>query len=173
MTVLFKERWCIYFFDNIMKLQQKGNRENYVVINCLEGDAVCMNDKGRGIDQFPGGLTVQHGYPKDLMEAAGSSVASVTTTVIDVSFDNKVEKLKVLKLLSSRFTSAVPSVSNSNSIQSLSELSASTAVATRPSFLLQDIDSLQMVKDAIDVKALHLLTTCVTDECNEKAIKGR
>ena len=115
---------------------------------------------------------MQHGYPKDLMEAAGSSVASITT-VIDVSFDSKVEKLKVLKLLSSRFTSAVPSNSNSNSIQSLSEVSASTAVATRPSFLLQDIDPLQMVKDVIDAKALHLLTTCVTYECNEKAIEGK
>ena len=38
-----KEWWCIYFFDKIMKLQQKGNRKNYVVINCLDGDAVCMN----------------------------------------------------------------------------------------------------------------------------------
>ena len=156
MTVLFKERWCIYFFDNIMKLQQKGNRENYVVINCLDGDAVCMNDKGRGIDQFPGGLTVQHGYPKDLMEAAGSSVASVTTTVIDVSFDNKAAKLEVLRQLGSRFTNTVPSNSNSNSIQSLREVSATTAVAPRSSFLLHNIDPNGMVKNAIDARASHL-----------------
>ena len=156
MTVLFKERWCIYFFDNIMKLQQKGNRENYVVINCLDGDAVCMNDKGRGIDQFPGGLTVQHGYPKDLMEAAGSSVASVTTTVIDVSFDNKAAKLEVLRQLGSRFTNTVPSNSNSNSIQSLREVSATTAVALRSSFLLHNIDPNGMVKNAIDARASHL-----------------
>ena len=36
------ERWCIYFFDKIMKLQQKGNPDNYVVINCLDGDAVSL-----------------------------------------------------------------------------------------------------------------------------------
>ena len=83
-----KERWCFNFIDKKMKLQQKGNRDNYVVINCLDGDAVCMNNRGRGIDQYPGGMTMQHGCPKELMEAAGL-VASITI-VIDVSFDNKV-----------------------------------------------------------------------------------
>ena len=39
-----KELWCIYFFDKKMKLQQKGNHNNYVVINCLDGDAVSLYD---------------------------------------------------------------------------------------------------------------------------------
>ena len=52
------EQWCIYFFDKKMKLQQKGNRNNYVVIDFLDEDAVCMNNSGRGIDQYPGGVTV-------------------------------------------------------------------------------------------------------------------
>ena len=87
-----KERWCIYFFDKIMKLQQKGNPDNYVVINCSDGDAVCMNDKGRRIDQFPGGVTVQHGCPKGLMKRMGSELS--ITTVIDVSFHGEVENVR-------------------------------------------------------------------------------
>ena len=139
-----------------MKLQQKGNPDNYVVINCSDGDAFCMNDKGRGIDQFPGGVTVQHGCPKNLMKSAGS-VASITI-VIDVSFSNKDAKLKVLGQLFSWFASAVPSYSNLNSIQSLA--AATTAVATQPSFLLDDIDPDGIVKDVIDTKAALLLSTC-------------
>ena len=163
------ERWCIYFFDKIMKLQQKGNPDNYVVINCSDGDAFCMNDKGRGIDQFPGGVTVQHGCPKNLMKSAGS-VASITI-VIDVSFSNKDAKLKVLGQLFSWFASAVPSYSNLNSIQSLA--AATTAVATQPSFLLDDIDPDGIVKDVIDTKAALLLSTCSRYECNKKAVKGK
>ena len=88
-----------------------------------------MNNKGRGIDQFPGGVTVQHGCPKDLMEGVGS-YASITI-VIDLSFDNdEVAKNTVLKQLFSRFASAVPSDSNSNSIQSLKEVAATTASST-------------------------------------------
>ena len=132
---------------------------------------VCMNDRGRGIDHFPGGVTVQHGCPKKLMEGVGSYTS--ITIVVDVSFEDEVEKLNVLKQLFSRFASAVPSDSNSNSIQSLSEVIASTAVATRPSFLLDDIDPDGIVKDAIDTKASLLLTTCVKCNCNEKAVKGK
>ena len=87
-TALRNDGVSTFLFDKIMKLQQKGNRNNYVVIDCLDGDAVCMNNRGRGIDQYPGGMTMQHGCPKELMEAAGL-VASITI-VIDVSFDNKV-----------------------------------------------------------------------------------
>ena len=164
------ERWCIYFFDKIMKLQQKGNRYNYVVINCSDGDAVCMNDRGRGIDQYPGGVTVQHGCPRGLMEGVGSEVS--ITIVVDVSFEDEDAKLKALGQLFSRFASAVPSDSNLNSIQSLSEVIASTAVATRPSFLLDDIDPDGIVKDAIDAKAALLLSTCARYECNEK-VEGK
>ena len=63
-----------------MKLQQKGNSDNHVVFNFNHGDAVCMNNRGRGIDQFPGGVTVQHGCPKDLMEGVGS-YASITIVI--------------------------------------------------------------------------------------------
>ena len=45
-------------------------------------------NRGRDIDQYPGRVKVQHGCPKELIEAAGV-VASITI-VIDVSFDNKV-----------------------------------------------------------------------------------
>ena len=48
-----EERWCIYFFDKKMKLQQKGNHDNYVVIDFLDEDAVCMNNSGRGIINIP------------------------------------------------------------------------------------------------------------------------
>ena len=48
---------------------------------------VCMNNRGRGIDQYPGGAIVQHGCPKKLMEAAG--LVALITIVIDFSFDNK------------------------------------------------------------------------------------
>ena len=71
-----------------------------------------MNHRGRGIDEYADGVIVQHGCPKELMEAAGSSIASITI-VIDVSFDNKAGKIEVLEQLRSRFTSAVPSDSNS------------------------------------------------------------
>ena len=155
-----------------MKLQQKENRDNYVVINCSDGDAFCMNDKGRGIDHFPGGVTVQHGCPKNLMEGVGS-YASITI-VIDLSFEDEDAKLKALGQLFSRFASAVPSYSDLNSIQSLKEVAAATtAVATRPSFLLDNIDLDGIVKNAIDAKASLLLTTCVTFNCNEKAIEGK
>ena len=167
------ERWCIYFFDKIIKLQQKGNRDNYVVINCVDGDAVCMNNRGRGIDQFPGGVTVQHGCPKNLMEGVGSKLS--ITIVVDVSFDNdKAAKNTVLKQLFSRFASAVPSKSNSNSIQLPKEVTATKVAATRSSsFLLQDVDPHGIVKKAIDDKAALLLSTCAIYDCNEKAIKGK
>ena len=54
----------------------------------MEMQLVCMINRGRNIDQYPGGVKVQHGCPKELIEAAGL-VASITI-VIDVSFDNKV-----------------------------------------------------------------------------------
>ena len=131
-----------------------------------------MNNRGRGIDQYPaGGVTVQHGCPKNLMAGVGSYTS--ITIVIDVSFHDKAAKSTVLKQLFSRFASAVPSDSNSNSIQSLSEVIASTAVATRPSFLLDDIDPDGIVKDVIDTKAALLLSTCSRYECNKKAVKGK
>ena len=95
------------------------------MIDCLDGDAVCMNNRGRGIVQYPGGVIVHHGCPKKLMGAAGSK-ASITI-VVEVSFDNKASKLKALKQLFSWFPSAVPSDSNSNSIQSLREVATATA----------------------------------------------
>ena len=49
---------------------------------------VCMNNRGRGIDQYPGRVKVQHGCPKKLTEAAG--LVALITIVIDFSFDNKV-----------------------------------------------------------------------------------
>ena len=115
---------------------------------------VCMNNRGRGIDQYPGRVKVQHGCPKKLTEAAG--LVALITIVIDVSFDNKAAKLEVLRQLGSRFTNTVPSNSNSNSIQSLREVSATTAVAPRSSFLLHNIDPNGMVKNAIDARASHL-----------------
>ena len=135
-----------------------------------------MNDKGRGIDQFPGGVTVQHGCPKGLMKRVGSELS--ITTVIDVSFHDEVEnKRKVLKQLFSRFASAVPSNSNSNlnSIKSLREVATATApsVATRSSILLHHIDPHGIVKKAIDAKAALLLSTCSRYECNEIAVKGK
>ena len=90
----------------------------------MEMQLVCMNNRGRGIDQYPGRVKVQHGCSKELMEAAGL-VASITI-VIDVSFDNEAAKLEVLKQLRSWFTNAVPSDLNSNSIRSLREVAAAT-----------------------------------------------
>ena len=59
------ERWCIYFFDKKIKLQQKRNRDNYVVIDCLDEDVVCMNNsRGRGIDQYHGGVNSAAWMPK-------------------------------------------------------------------------------------------------------------
>ena len=132
----------------------------------MEMQLVCMNDRGRGIDHFPGGVTVQHGCPKKLMEGVGSYTS--ITIVVDVSFEDEDAKLKALGQLFSRFAN-----SNSNSIQSLSEVIASTAVATRPSFLLDDIDPDGIVKDVIDTKAALLLSTCSRYECNEIAVKGK
>ena len=99
-------------------------------------------------------------------------VASITI-VIDVSFDNKVEILKVLKLLSSRFTSAVPS--DSNSIRTFREVATATApsVATQSSILLHNTDRHGIVQCAIDTKAALLLTTCARYECNEKTDEGK
>ena len=132
-----------------------------------------MNNRGRGIDQYPGGVIVHHGCPKKLMEAAGSE-ASITI-VVDVSFDNEASKLKALKQLFSWFTNDVPADSNSNSNRLLREVAAATtAVATRASsFLLRNIDPNRIVKDVIDAKASLLLTSCETYNCNETAIKGK
>ena len=117
-----------------------------------------MNNRGRGIDQYPaGGVTVQHGCPKHLMAGVGS-YASITI-VIDVSFHDKAAKSTVLKQLFSRFASAVPSDSDSNSIQSLKEVAATTAVAPQSLFLLHNIDPNGMVKKAIDAQAALLLST--------------
>ena len=106
--------------------------------------------------------------------AGVGSYASITI-VIDLSFnDDEAAKNMVLKQLFSRFTSAVPSYSDSNSIQSLKDVAAATtAVATRPSFLLDDIDPDGIVKDVIDTKAALLLSTCSRYECNKKAVKGK
>ena len=114
------EWWYIYIFDKIMKLQQQRNPDNYVVFDYRDGDAVFMNNRGRGIDEFVGGVRLQHGYLKDLMKAAASE--SSITIVIDVSFDNKAGNIEVLEQLCGRFTSAVPSNSNSYS-QSLKKKS--------------------------------------------------
>ena len=99
------------------------------------------------------------------------SLASITI-VMDVCFDSKDAKLKALKLLSSRFTSAVRS--DSNLIRLLREVAtATTAVAPQSSFLLDDIDPDGIVKDVIDTKAALLLSTCSRYECNKKAVKGK
>ena len=92
-----------------------------------------------------------------------------------LSFANQAAKLEVLKQLLRRFTSAVPSDSNSNSIQSLREVATATApsVATRSSILLHDIDPHGIVKKAIDAKAALLLSTCARYECNEKTDRGK
>ena len=59
------ERWCIHCFDKKIKLQQKRNRDNYVVIDCLDEDVVCMNNsRGRGIDQYHGGVNSAAWMPK-------------------------------------------------------------------------------------------------------------
>ena len=57
-----------------------------------------MNNRGRGIDQYPDEVRLQHGCPKRLLMKAAGSVASITI-VIDVSFANKAAKLKVLNKL--------------------------------------------------------------------------
>ena len=93
------------------------------------------------------------------------------TIVMDPCFGSKDERNEVLGLLFSRFPSAVPSDSNSNSIQLLREV-ATTAVATRSPILLHDIDPYGMVKDVIDTKAALLLSTCARYECNEK-VEGK
>ena len=156
------ERLCLNITDKNMQLQQQGNRGNHVVFPCDHGNLVCMSDKGRGIVEIADGVRLEHGCPTAVMEAVGSR-ASITI-VMDLCFANKAVKNTVLGLLCTD--------SDSNSIRSLREV-ATAAVATRPSFLQQDIDPLQMVKKAIDAKALQLLTTCVTNECNEKAIEGK
>ena len=164
------EQWCLNIFDKKMKLQQQGNRNNRVVFNCTHGDVVCISNKARGIEEFADGVRLIHGCPKALMELA-RLLASITI-VMDVCFDSKDAKLKVLKLLSSRFTSAVPS--DLNSIRLLREAAtATTAVAPQSLFLLDDIDSDGIVKDVIDAKATYLLTYCERYECNEKVVKGK
>jgi hypothetical protein len=121
-----------------------------------------MSDIARGIvENADDGVRLQHGCPKAVMEAVGSR-ASITI-VMDLCFGSKAVKNTVLEqLLSQFFTSAVPSDSNSNSnsIQLLREVATATAVASRPSILLHDIDPNGILKDAIDEKASHLITTC-------------
>ena len=132
-----------------------------------------MSDKARGIVVIADGVQLIHGCPKAVMEAVGSYASF--TVVMDLCFDSKDAKNTVLKQLFSRFSNAVPSDSNSNSIQLLREVTAATAaVATQSSsFLLRDIDPNGIVKDAIDAKATYLLSTCARYECNETVIKGK
>ena len=62
------EQWYIIIniFDKIMKIQQQGSPGNYVVFDCLVGDAICMNTnyQGRGIDEYACGVRLQYGCPK-------------------------------------------------------------------------------------------------------------
>ena len=152
-----------------MQLQQQGNRDNHVVFPCDHGNLVCMSDKARGIVEIADGMRLEHGCPTAVMEAVGSDASF--TVVMDLCFGSKAVKNMVLEQLLSRFTSAVPSDSNSNSIQSLREV-ATTAVATRSPILLQDIDPNGIVKDAIDEKKALLLSTCARHECDEK-VEGK
>ena len=154
------KRWCLNITDKVMKLQQQGNHNNHVVFPCDHGTLVCMSDIARGIVENADGVRLQHGCPKAVMEAVGSR-ASITI-VMDLCFGSKAVKNTVLEQLLSRFTSAVPSDSNSNSnsIQLLRDVATATAVASRPSILLHDIDPNGILKDAIDEKASHLITTC-------------
>ena len=132
-----------------------------------------MSDKARGIVEIADGVRLIHGCPKAVMEAVGSYASF--TVVMDLCFDSKDAKNTVLKQLFSWFSNAIPSDSNSNSIQLLREVTAATAaVATQSSsFLLRDIDPNGIVKDAIDAKASLLLTYCERYECNEKAVEGK
>ena len=163
------ERWCFNITDKNMQLQQQGNGKDHVVFPCGHGNLVCMSDTARGIVDIADGVRLQHGCPKLVMEAVGSRVS--ITIVMDLCFGSKAVKNTVLEQLLSRFTSAVPSDSNSNSIQSLREV-ATTAVATRSPILLQDIDPNGIVKDAIDEKKALLLSICARQGCNEK-VKGK
>ena len=168
------EWWYIYIFDKIMELQQQRNPNNYVVFDYRDGDAVFMNNRGRGIDEFVGGVRLQHGCLKDLMKAAASEPS--ITIVIDVSFDNKAGNIEVLEQLCGRFTSssAIPSDSNLYSQLLKKKVTAKITITTQSSlFLLQNIDPYQIVKKAINAKALHLVTYCETYKYDEKAIEGK
>ena len=166
------ERWCFNITDKNMQLQQQGNRKNHVVFPCYHGNLVCMSDIARGIVEIADGVRLQHGCPKAVMEAVGSR-ASITI-VMDLCFGSKAVKNTVLEQLLSRFTSAVPSDSNSNSIQSLREVATATttAVAPRSPILLHDIDQNGILKKAIDAKKALLLSTCARHECDEK-VEGK
>ena len=142
-----------------MKIQQQGSPGNYVVFDCLVGDAICMNmnDQGRGIDEYACGVQLQYGCPNFFDQSHWIRKASIII-VIDVSFDSKDAKLKALKQLRSWVTNKCRSFQFQFVFSSIAQRSHSSAkrqpppppvvvaaaaatasAATQSSFLLQHL----------------------------------